>query len=548
MHVRLAGTRRGPCAAAAALACALATPAGQAEPMTDERARDAIELALDELYLPMRFAEAEQLLLETIQRCENVCLARTVASAWAFVGVIRVTVDHGSAGAKEAFSRALAADPGIELDPRLSSEPSRAVWQQAVREMKWDKGSHRWSFACTPVVSESQTRRRIPVSCPASAAVASMTVRYREWGDQHYQSVELWRTGREFRALLPCSATGQAGVLRFYVTARSPSGHVVGRYGSRQHPIELAIRDTSAVVPAFPGAAPPPRCPAGIECPPDFPGCVPAGGHCRQSRQCQAGLTCARKDGAQAGTCRPIRSCQSDHDCGDDRCHRGNCVSRTARQPRTRHTDWLGLHAALDFAYLPSAQGICSAATQSSPDAAYRCYRGGVPYPDRLSQPYDSSSAGTVVGGMQVANVRLLLSYERALGPRFWAGARAGYAIRGAPQAFTPIHLEMRVGYWMLARPLTHALRPRVFASAGLGEFSASTSVVVQDYQPDTEEVAPRPVEGWAQFGRWFVGGGFALVMAATEAVSLEFGVGSWRTLPDSTFVIEPTAGLVVGL
>jgi hypothetical protein len=95
----------------------------------DASARSMIARAINERYLLTQFTEAEQLLVGTIEACENKCSPATIAIAWMYVGIVRSAGRNDESGANDAFAKALAIDPHVKLDPDLSPEPTRALFE-----------------------------------------------------------------------------------------------------------------------------------------------------------------------------------------------------------------------------------------------------------------------------------------------------------------------------------------------------------------------------------------------------------------------------------
>jgi hypothetical protein len=120
--------------------------------------------------------------------------------------------------------------------------------------------------------------------------------------------------------------------------------------------------------------------------------------------------------------------------------------------------NWIGLEFGIDLALAGTATGVCSNETGDGED--YNCFAGGSEYTGRPNL----NNAGNVDAGIRPSTMRVMASYYRAFG-RILAGARLGFAFRGAPEGFLPLHLEGRVAYSLRKDPFKHRLRPYLGAS-----------------------------------------------------------------------------------
>src|SRR5450432_402080 len=314
----------------------------------DNAASKKIDEAINEHYLATDFDKAEAVLTGTINACGDKCSPGVIAKAWMYVGIVRGSGKNDQSGARDAFQKALAADPSVKLDTQLATpetqksfdgaggsggaapaekptaKPAGKPPAAAANEDAGDKGG----LKCTPDVREIQTRRAVPMQCTSDEEAASMELRYKPFGADAWKSVKMKKKDDAFRGEVPCDATGSAGTLKLYVRAKDAGGESVDSFGSKSKPIEFQVSEgSSAEPPAYDGEEPPARCVAKEECPPDFPGCAEKpkrgskdwGQACDNSMECKEGLLC------NDGTCEAAPACESNADCQSGSCADGKC-------------------------------------------------------------------------------------------------------------------------------------------------------------------------------------------------------------------------------
>ncbi|HVJ16586.1 MAG TPA: hypothetical protein VM686_14190, partial [Polyangiaceae bacterium] len=108
---------------AAALFVLVAHPAA-AQFTRDNAATKKIDEAINNHYLATEFDKAEGVLTGTINACGDKCSPQVIGKAWMYVGNVRGSGKNDLAGAKEAFQKALASDPGVKLDSALATPDS----------------------------------------------------------------------------------------------------------------------------------------------------------------------------------------------------------------------------------------------------------------------------------------------------------------------------------------------------------------------------------------------------------------------------------------
>jgi hypothetical protein len=541
----------------------------------DDAANKKIREALESHYLSTEFDKAEQLLVGTIDACENKCSPATLSKAWMYVGIVRGSGKNNLPGAKDAFSKAVAIDPAVKLDTQLATPQTQQVFQEAggtaagpaeatapkqgqegepEPEEKAAPAAEGTGLDCSPKVVEVETRRAIPVQCRTETAATSVELRYKPAGEE-WQSLPMVKKGDSFRAEIPCDRTHVSGALRLFVRAKDASGDEVAGWGTKAAPIQIGlVEKTGAEAPSFDDADPPARCEAKEDCPPNFPGCA-------------------------AGTA--AQSCESDDECDQGSCVEGKC-DKTAGSTGPYAKNWLGLHIAQDFAFV-GGDDVCTQASQN--DDSYACYYSGSDTGAYVDDPYPGTKTST---GLVPATTRIMLSYDRAFSPRVMIGLRAGYAFGGGPPSgrdvvydangrivrvveegldFLPFHLEARLSYWFGQDALSKkGIRPYVHVGGGLAQIDAKAEVPVQDCglfapqgTPDYQACAsgsvasndPRlqtvELDAWKKLGQGFATIGGGAVYAFTEKLGLQLNVNLMYTLPASGIVIEPSLGATMG-
>lgn len=568
----------------------------------DNAASKKIDEAINEHYLATDFDKAEAVLTGTINACGDKCSPGVIAKAWMYVGIVRGSGKNDQNGAKDAFQKALATDPGVKLDVQLATPETQTTFANlggsggpaptekpgkaapaAANEDAGDKGG----VKCSPDVREVQTRRPIPMQCVSDEEAASMELRYKPFGADAWKSVKMKKKDDAFRGEVPCDATGSSGTLKVYVRAKDAAGESVDSFGSKSKPIEFQISETSAAEPpAYDGEEAPARCVAKEECPPDFPGCQAKsnrgtkdwGVACDNSMECKEGLLC------NDGTCEAAPACETNADCQTGTCVANKCsIDDGGGGGGAKYKkNWLGLHFAQDIAFV-SGTDVCSQASQAS--NGFACYAAGTTDQPFTHDPYPGAS---ISGGGVVATHRILVSFDRAFTPNITLGLRAGFAFGGGPPAgknettagtaFLPAHFEARVSYWFGKSPLAKkGLRPYVHVGGGLAQVDAKVKVPVSDcdggnltmdngtdpsnprylcslgapgaYDPANTQQVPRvDLDAWKKLGQGFITAGGGVVYAFTEKLGVQLNLNFMFMVPTTGPVLEPSLGVVYGL
>jgi hypothetical protein len=428
---------------------------------------------------------------------------------------------------------------------------------------------------CVPQVREVETRRAIPIQCQTDYEVAGVELRYKPTSGK-WAKVELENTNGTWTGMIPCSATNKRGTLSVYVFARNDANKVVARVGRSTSPMTVRIVEQSkAPAPAFPNKEPPARCFEKTECPPEMLGTAACpgtkanpsvkrawGASCTESSQCQDNLECL------SGSCETPAKCETAKDCPDgSECSEGFCHTPTAEELASRlgppKHHWIGLHAGMDFLFMRESDGVCQPdghPGQSEDSKRFACYQagnayGGIP---------NTGQSGHLSSGMYVGTIRALLSYEYAF-KRFLVGGRLGWAFRGAPKNFSPIHAEARGFYSLRSDVFNKNFRPYLGLAAGYAQVDASGSVRIVDctdrtmvnecrdatratvnqfLPPSSTAATSRDLNAFRSGTRFFFGPTLHMVFAIANDSAIVLNI--MAMFPD--VVIEPTLGYELAL
>lgn len=467
---------------------------------------------------------------------------------------------------KPAPARKAAEEPAKKKKKKRRKEPAPAADDAAAEkaakpraaeeEAEEDEGPVE-PIDCFPELKEVETRRPIPLACTFAKPIAEMEVRYRPPGDQ-WKTSKMKKVGDEWTAEIPCAATIRAGELELTIEARSKRGKVRGKLD----PLKVKLSEvTTEPPPSIPGQEPPARCFDPAECPGDMlgsPSCPGTkkgvgvrswGASCTQTTECTKGLACV------AGTCESPPKCKSDDECESGVCSGGVCEFPDPEEMKSRlgppKYHWVGLELGVDFKLVPDAVGVCGSQTDDSD--VYDCFEGGDEY-DGLP---NVNNAGKVAGGPRLATMRALLSYQRPFG-RLMAGARVGFAFRGAPDGFLPLHLELRGAYSLTTDPLKKRWRPYLGLAFGLAQVDTRSDVTIVDCASQEcanraqitstdimlQQARLRDLTAYRSGKKLFFGPTFSLIYA----LSNESGVVFTTNVMFPDLVISPSVGYLLGL
>ncbi len=175
-----------------AVALMLVALPASAQYTRDNAANKKIDEAINTHYLSTDFDKAEGVLTGTVNACADKCSPQVIAKAWMYVGIVRGSGKNDQAGAKEAFQKALAADPNVKLDSAIATPETQKTFENAggaggvaapppaeekpaPAEAPAASGGEESGegVACSPDVRDIQTRRPIPVQCSTDEEATS---------------------------------------------------------------------------------------------------------------------------------------------------------------------------------------------------------------------------------------------------------------------------------------------------------------------------------------------------------------------------------------
>ena len=427
---------------------------------------------------------------------------------------------------------------------------------------------------CTPDVKEVETRRSIPVSCTVDYPTTGVELRYRIQGaTKKWDKIELKPSDGGYAGAIPCTVATQPGTLELYLFARNENNKVIARVGRSETPLSVKlVEHSNAPPPALPGKQAPERCYAQNECPPESlgtPACpgtqVPKpskkswGASCGDTSECGTGLECIKGSCETPAKCEDAKDCGEGAECSDGVCHVPTKTELSGRIGPAKH-HWIGIHAGVDFNVMHEASGVCGSSTDDSKHFA--CFEGGNEYTGTPNTLY----SGHVKPSLYFATVRAMLSYEYAF-DRMLLGARIGWAFRGSPKDFSPIHIEARAHYSLVPKPFDRHFRPYlglVFGHAPVDAYGATIIVDCTSTDPvqkdgcatstdkaklaeavrDPNLAVQRQLNAYHSGAPFFFGPSLQLMYALTNEAAFVFNFTVM--LPNVTF--EPTIGYQMGL
>jgi hypothetical protein len=577
-----------------------------ADPKTEREAQALQKKAIEEDNLNVNYPAAIKKLQTAIGKCSgDRCGPPLRAALLRDLGAMQV-LNGNSEDARSSFAQALAIEPTIELDPAYKN----AQIEQVFSEVKKKGGPPAapppetpqgggpppavpptGDFATTP---PTEALVRTPLALYAeyfgTEQIARVIAKYKGAGMAEWKPLELPKVGSGFGALIPCKDVG-LGTIQYYIQGFNTANDPVATSGTRNKPFTVQVKQQIAGAPVgLPGQEVPKQCPetAGMECPPDFPGCnnrKGAGEECKKdlecaSRSCVEGKCADKKGGGE--------KCESDEECASGSCADGTCTTPKKAEGEDCSTDdecegssckegkcgggagkrfsrlWIGAAASMDFFLMPGTTDVClldpsgkNPATSGNP---YNCVdpSSGATFPADAATNMSIAKHGDLVqSGFAPGNLRLMVSIDYAVTSNVLVGVRGGYELFTDPAsspnapgpAFAPIHAEARLTYLAGKDAIAQKVAPMVLLAAGVGEFDAFVQVPVFLTQPSgpPQQV---PKNAWLTAGPGFAaaGGGIRVLVskhaAFTGALKLEAAFGGSASL---LFGAAPELGVQLG-
>ena len=552
-----------------------------------EKDKEALKLhdqAMNDDYLATDFAKATKKLNDAIKKCgKDGCSKEVLGKVYIALGTVQGVGESKLDEAKEAFLKALQADPKAVLDDSLTTPELTKVFKEAQKasgkggesgaagaggeDAGAEKPKPSGDLVHTPPAEQLvNTPVPIYIEIPDDLDASKATVQYKPFGGAKFKPLEMKKSGDGFGAVIPCEDVTTTGDIRYYIIATDDAGAPVGTAGSKKDPFKVAIKnDIEGDPPSLPGKKPPEKCRVKEDCPPGLPGCPDPkssgprgdkgwGASCEATKECKDGLVCLN------GSCEE----------GKDDSSGGSKASGPGKK------NIISLTGQLDMLLIPGAEDVCSGA-----DPTYACF-----YPDSGKQFYGNpgkkSGTNGISGGLGIGGGRVLLGYDRLIAYGFGAGARFGVALGGSPSSdesppdtkgsykppaqalsFLPIHWEIRANYYFGGNGFEKGkIRPYVFVGGGQGQVNAAVDVSVCDLankdgsSPPTEQnckldgetassAEKRELEAYkiTGLGHVDVGGGATYALVDNFGVAVELKL--MFMVPTFGVVVAPTIGPV---
>lgn len=542
---------------AALLACTLATRPALADAHTEAVAKDALQKEGAD-YSSMNYTAAVARLAKAVQACgTNKCSPATRAVLLRDYGTMQFRAGDKN-GAAKSWGDSLALDPTQALNPAFDASDVGAAWEDARASAGLPAGmvsskpppgaaatpgpaAHPAGAPTEPAAEQptgdfehdpapeqkENTPLPVHVDYPGNSKLTRVVLKYKGAQMREWARLDLKHTEgtNSYEGTIPCADVTR-GTMRYWVQGFDKTGEPVSATGDPKHPYYVLIRDKITTEPPhLPGQEPPRSCEE-VDCPPGLAGC--------------------KKRGAGGG---PETDATVTPGAGDE--------GEAEKKPQGPHYPrlWVGVSFALDLLSLSSATNVCAlskTAVVRTPlnSAGYYCYdpAAGVDFPPNPTVNNELVAGGTTSSGVQVGDLRAMLSFDYALTPNVLAGARLGYVFNAYPGKaavhFAPIHIEARATYVLGNAPLTRAsLAPMGFAGLGLSEFDGHQSTFV-----NVNNVR-QTVDVWLTNAPFFivVGAGgrwqFSPRAAITGALRLNLAIGSNGLLP----TYGPELGVLYG-
>jgi hypothetical protein len=489
---------------AALVALLTTSPAFAIDKRAEAAAKAAIRKASSD-YLSTNYDAAATRLKKAVRTCGPAkCTPGTTAALLRDLGTMQFR--SGDVGAaKQSWADALKVQADIALNPDYDTPDLRAAFEEARGTTGAMGEQPSGDFAHTPA-GEQKINTPLPVyvEYPGSGAVVRVVVKYKGAAMSDWARVDLKHNGKGWGGLIPCTAVTK-GVMRYWVQGFDDGGDPVGSSGDPKHPYTVAIKDDLAgEAPHLPGQKAPRSCGEDTECPPGLPGCASE----EESKSSESESSEEKPEKAAPGA--------------------------------YVHW-WFGLTGALDFISMPAGQDVCllnPSNAQPANNSNYYCTNpDGTDFPHRNDGGNQNSqlrrgAAGSVPGGFQPGNVRILFALDYALSASFLVGVRGGYvanaytgqaAVKDGRAFGSNFEFEARATYLFGDHPLANVgFAPMAFAGMGAAEFDGHATTIVT-------LVAQQPVNAWVTDGPFFLefGGGARYAFSPRAAFTMALRINT---------------------
>ncbi len=459
------------------------------------------DTAMNQEYLATRFQVAIDTLKSALTLCgDEGCSGGVRAQILRDMGVVYMAGLKDEERAKESFKQAIAADPGIALDPALTNPAIQKAFDDArgqgggasAKPRKKHAGKAHSGLVHTPV-ERQQIGTPVPVYVELSSDIEASMVRlyFKGPGMDSWDSVKMKKVGDGYGAEIPCSALPAHGSVLYYLRALDDDA-VVAKAGSAEDPFEVELVDSLDPddAPHLPGRDAPARC--------EGAGAASAGG------------------GGQS--------------------------------------IWLMAGLSQEMAFI-SGTDVCTQDSQLN--SGYACFRSSG------SQYHGTPLLGAgdkINAGFALATTRVLIGGEYPVSSSISLGVRLGYVLRGGGprpdggHAFMPFHAEARASYWFADKGINSAgLAPFVFAGGGLAQVDAKHTVPVAENTavpppPNQQNPAQQDLEAWKKMGTSFGELGAGVYYPIGKTSGLLADLKGMLLLPSSGTAASIELGYAFGL
>jgi hypothetical protein len=472
--------------------------------------------AMNEDYFATRFDAAVRKLEHALALCgRDGCSAQVRARVERDLGVVYVVGLHDTAKGVDAFKRALADDPAIELDPAFVTPEVNAAFAAARKG-----GQVTAAPAAAP--GELQLRRvtgqrvkhpvPIYVELPEGAQPAEVRLYFKRAGQDHYRSVRMKRVGEGYGGLIPCDVVSHAGTVDYFVRALDSDDQPIAHAGSDDQPLKVdLVEELDEKAPRWPDHEPPARCEARHE---------PA---CETDSDCASGQTCSDA---------------------------GRCVAHPANAAKSPLPFRISLNVEQDAAF-GGGSNVCT--EQSQLNDGYACFR------DNGTQYHGTpivGAADSIASGFALATTRVLVGGDYLLGDHFTVGLRLGYVLRGGGprpdggKSFLPFHAEARAAYFLRDGGFNAAgFNPYFFLSGGLAQVDSKQRLLVfenPNAPPPPNQIDNPPsqdLDAWRKMGTSFVAPGVGVYYALGARTGLTAELRYMALFPTSGGALSLSLG-----
>lgn len=278
----------------------------------DEKARHLEDQAMNQDYLATDFRAAEKKLKRAVNVCQAGCSTKLLGRILRDLATVYIVGLKDPAHGLEAMQNALAADPGMKLDPAFVTPELQSAYEAAGGKSKAGPAST-GQLEHEPVTEQRRgTPVPIYVEAPGDIGAKEFKLYYRSGPDKPWQSAHMHPAGDGYGAEIPCDVVSGRDEVEYYVRAVDEDDRVVASAGTpdNSYKVEL-VQELYGKAPHLPGSEPPEGCGGGggskggpspawlnLSLEQDF-AFVGGDDVCSPKSQVEKGFSCFRADGVQ---------------------------------------------------------------------------------------------------------------------------------------------------------------------------------------------------------------------------------------------------------